>query len=211
MRQIFITKFGGKDVLKVIESPDPQPSANEVRIRVKAAGINFADILARQGIYPDAPKMSGQGIVVGYEVAGIIDSVGADVVGHKEGDEVISFTRFGGYSDVVCCKPEFVFKKPAKLSFSEAASIPVTYLTAYQMVVLQGGLKPKERILIQNAGGGVGLAAIDISLHIGAEILGTASAKKTQFFERTGPSPCHRLSHRRLGGRGHEYHRQKGC
>src|SRR5215210_9421137 len=98
MRQVVIPRFGAPDVLQVRETPDPFPGDGEIRIRVRAVGINFADILARLGLYPDAPKPP---MVVGYEVAGKVDAVGAAVVGFSEGDRVIALTRFGGYADTV--------------------------------------------------------------------------------------------------------------
>ena len=99
MRQIWIPKTGEPEVLELRESFDPKPNPGEVRIRVHASGINFADILARMGLYPDSPELPA---VVGYEVAGVIDGVGEGVEGFRDGDRVLAFTRFGGYSDVVC-------------------------------------------------------------------------------------------------------------
>src|SRR5690242_12928164 len=98
MRQVFITKAGPPEVLQVKESPDPEAGAGQVRVRVKAAGINFADLMARQGMYPDAPKIP---CVVGYEVSGVIDQVGSGVTGIAIGDRVFAMPRFGGYSDTV--------------------------------------------------------------------------------------------------------------
>ncbi len=98
MRQAVISRYGPPEVFQLREGPDPTPGPGEVRIRVRAAGINFADVLSRLGLYPDAPKPP---LVVGYEVAGHIDAIGADVTGFADGDRVVSLTRFGGYSDVV--------------------------------------------------------------------------------------------------------------
>ena len=99
MKQIVITKHGNSDVLKIQEKADPIPSSGEVLIKVKAIGINFADILARKGLYPDAPKPP---CVVGYEVSGVIESVGQGVDSSKIGNPVFALTRFNGYSDKVC-------------------------------------------------------------------------------------------------------------
>jgi NADPH:quinone reductase-like Zn-dependent oxidoreductase len=98
MRQVWIPKIGEPEVLELREAPDPEPGPGEVRIRVEASGINFADILARMGLYPDAPKLPA---VVGYEVAGVVDAAGDDVEGLRGGDRVVAMTHFGGYSDVV--------------------------------------------------------------------------------------------------------------
>src|SRR4051812_42728157 len=113
MRQAVIPRHGAADVFEMREGPDPTPRAGEVRIRVRAAGINFADILARIGLYPDAPKPP---VVVGYEVAGVVDAVGADVTGTYEGDRVVALTRFGGYSDCVVVPASQVFRFPDRLS-----------------------------------------------------------------------------------------------
>ena len=183
MKQIFIIGSGGPDKLRLRESPDPSPAAGEVRIRVKASGVNFADILARQGLYPDAPKIP---CVVGYEVSGTADAVGPGLDQSWVGRDVFALTRFGGYSDVANVTEKQVFEKPASLSHEQAAAIPVNYLTAWQLLVVMGSLKPEETVLIHNAGGGVGLAAIDIARHIGSTIYGTASSGKHAFLRQRG-------------------------
>src|SRR6202030_3071426 len=183
MKQMFIVGQGGPEKLQLRESPDPSPAGGEIRIRVKASGINFADILARQGLYPDSPKIP---CVVGYEVSGTVDTVGPGVDQSWIGRDVFAVTRFGGYSDVVVVPEKQVFTKPASLSHEQAAVIPVNYLTAWQLLVVMGSLKREETVLIHNVGGGVGLAAIDIAGHIGATIYGTASSGKHAFLLQRG-------------------------
>ncbi len=183
MRQILITQAGPPSVLKVVERPEPDVSAGMVKIQVKAAGVNFADILARKGLYPDAPKLP---CVVGYEVAGEVVEIGEGVDPGLENKAVIALTRFNGYSEFVVVSVNQIFLKPEKLSFEEAAAIPVNYLTAYQLLVVMGGLRKGETVLIHNAGGGVGLAALDIARHIGARTIGTASARKHEFLKQRG-------------------------
>ncbi len=175
MRQIWITKVGPPEVLEVKEAPDPEPKAGEVRIRVEASGVNFADIMGRLGIYPDLPPMP---VVPGYEVGGRVDAVGAGVDGSWAGRDVLAVTRFGGYADVVCVPTNQIFARPANMSALEGAAIPVNYFTAWQLVVVMGGLKAGETVLIHSAGGGVGIAATQIAKHIGAHVIGTASAGK---------------------------------
>jgi len=175
MRQAVITRIGPPEVFEIRESPDPQPGAGEIRIRVRAAGINFADVLARLGLYPDAPKPP---IVVGYEVAGHIDAIGRDVTGFSEGDRVIALTRFGGYSNVVVVPAAQVFHFPDELSDSEAAAVPVTYLTAAMALYRMAALAPNETVLVHNAGGGVGIAATQLARLRRATVIGTASAFK---------------------------------
>lgn len=183
MKQIVIIRAGGPEVLEVQDVPDLKPAPGEVRIAVKAAGLNFADIMARLGLYQDAPKFP---CTVGYEVAGVIDEVSSSVDTSWLGKEVIALTRFKGQAEQVVVPLHQVFEKPASLTFEQAAAIPVNYLTAYQLLVAMGGLQAHETVLIHNAGGGVGLAALDIATHIGAETFGTASAGKHGFLKDRG-------------------------
>src|SRR4029077_15850953 len=175
MKQMFVVGHGGPEKLQLRESPEPSPAGGEIRIRVRASGVNFADILARQGLYPDSPKTP---CVVSYEVSGTVDEPRPRVKKSWLGKDVFTLMRFGGYSDVVVVPEKQTFQKPASISFAQAAAIPVNYLTAWQLLVVMGSLNPGETVLIHNAGGGVGLAAIDVARHIGATIYGTASSGK---------------------------------
>jgi NADPH:quinone reductase-like Zn-dependent oxidoreductase len=183
MRQVVTTANGGVEVLKVQEAPDPTPAKGEVVVQVKAAGLNFADILARQGLYPDGPKKP---CVMGYEVAGVIEAVGEAVDPQLAGKSVVAMTRFRGQAEKVAIAANQLFVKPESLSFELAAAIPVNYLTAYALLVVMGSLHPGESVLIHNAGGGVGLAAIDIAQKIGATTYGTASPGKHEFLRERG-------------------------
>ena len=183
MRQVIIAGHGGPEQLQVRESPDPAPGAGQVRIRVRASGVNFADVLARQGLYPDAPKPP---CVVGYEVSGVVDAAGPQADPAWIGREVFAMTRFGGYADTVLVADGQVVGKPASLSHEQAAALPLNYLTAWQLLVVMGSLSRDETVLIHNAGGGVGLAAVDLAAHIGARILGTASPAKHPFLRERG-------------------------
>ena len=183
MRAIVTTRNGDVGVMKVETRPDPSPGKGEVLIRVKAAGLNFADILARQGLYPDGPPKP---CVMGYEVSGILEAVGEGVDPEIVGEPVIAMTRFNGQADLLVVPDAQVFEKPAHLSFEQGAALPVNYLTAWALIVTMGGLKPDEAILIHNAGGGVGLAALDIAKHIGAKTFGTASTGKHEFLRARG-------------------------
>jgi NADPH:quinone reductase-like Zn-dependent oxidoreductase len=175
MRQVVIPRYGPPEVFDVRESADPVPGEGEVRIRVRTAGINFADVLARLGLYPDAPKPP---VVVGYEVAGRIDAIGRSVIGFNEGDRVVALTRFGGYADVVTVPATQVFHFPDTLSDAEAVAVPVNYLTAALALYRMAALAPGETVLIHNAGGGVGIAATQLARLRRATVLGTASSVK---------------------------------
>jgi NADPH:quinone reductase-like Zn-dependent oxidoreductase len=175
MRQIWITRAGPPEVLQVREAPDPEPKAGELRIRVEASGINFADILGRMGMYPDQPPIP---VVPGYEVGGRVDAAGQGAERSWIGRDVIALTRFGGYTDTICVPAKQVFARPAGMSALDGAAIPVNYFTAWQLIVVMGALKRDETMLVHSAGGGVGIAATQIAKHLGARVIGTASASK---------------------------------
>jgi NADPH:quinone reductase-like Zn-dependent oxidoreductase len=183
MRAIVITKHGGPGVLQVQEQPDPQLGPGEVRIDVAAAGINFADVMARMGLYADAPKTP---CVVGYEVAGTILELGADVEGFSHGQRVVAGTQFGGYASQVTVPAADVIALPDELSFEQGAAIPVNYGTAWAGLVGYGNIQPGERVLVHSAGGGVGIAATQIAKRSGAEIYGTASPGKHERIRELG-------------------------
>jgi NADPH:quinone reductase-like Zn-dependent oxidoreductase len=183
MRQVWITKAGSPEVLQVKEAPDPTPVSGQVRIRVEATGVNFADIMGRLGIYPDLPPIP---VVVGYEVGGRVDAVGSGVDSSWVGKDVFAMTRFGGYSDVVCVPENQVFERPADMSAEQGAAIPVNYFTAWQLIVVMGGLRAGETVLVHSVGGGVGIAATQIARNIGARVIGTASKSKHGFMRSIG-------------------------
>ena len=175
MRAVVITKHGGPGVLRVQERPDPPLGPGQVRIAVAAAGINFADVMARMGLYPDAPKTP---CVVGYEVAGTVIELGAGAEGFGEGQRVVAGTQFGGYASQVTVPAGDVVALPEQLSFEQGAAIPVNYATAWAGLIGYGNLQIGERLLVHSAGGGVGIAATQIAKRGGAEVYGTASPGK---------------------------------
>lgn len=175
MKALVQTGNGGPEVLQVQERPDPPVGAGEVRIAVKAAGINFADTMARLGLYPDAPKPP---CVMGYEVAGEVESLGEGVADFAIGDRVMAGTRFGGQAELVTVPADQVLPLPERLSFEQGAAFPVNYGTAYAALIVMGSLREGDRVLIHAAAGGVGIAATQIARNVGAEIFGTASPSK---------------------------------
>ncbi len=183
MRQIWITRYGGPEVLELREAPDPVPGPGEVRVRVRAIGINFADIMARKGLYPDAPNPP---CVVGYEVAGVVDEVGSGDVSWQVGDRVFGLTPFGGYSSAVVLPSDHLFRIPDGMTFEEAATIPVNYLTAYAALLGMARVRAGDVVLIHNLGGGVGLAALDLCRMQGATVIGTASGWKHERLKAWG-------------------------
>jgi NADPH:quinone reductase-like Zn-dependent oxidoreductase len=174
MRAVVLTGHGGYDALQVQERPDPVPGPGEVRIEVRAAGVNFADHMARQGLYPDAPKPP---CVLGYEVCGVVEGTG---------ERVMAATRFGGYAERVVVREGDTVPLPEGLSFAEGAAIPVNYATAWAGLVGYGSLRAGERVLVHAAAGGVGIAATQIARGVGAELWGTASPAKHDRIREVG-------------------------
>jgi NADPH:quinone reductase-like Zn-dependent oxidoreductase len=176
MRAVVITKHGDPSVLECQDRPDPgPPGPGQVRVAVRAAGVNFADTLARVGLYEDAPKPP---CVVGYEVAGTIEAVGAGVDAARVGERVMAGSRFGGYAEVVIVAAGEAIALPDALSFEQGAAIPVNYATAWAALHGYGSLRTGERVLVHAAAGGVGIAALQLAKAAGAEVHGTASPGK---------------------------------
>jgi NADPH:quinone reductase-like Zn-dependent oxidoreductase len=184
MRALVNVKAGGPEVLVVQERPDPLPRPDQVLVRVKRAGLNFADISARVGLYPDAPKFP---MVMGYEVAGVVEAVGSAITGFSKGERVMAMPRFGGQASHVVVTTDLLRRIPDALSFDQAAALPVNYLTAFHMLFHLAPLKPGMKVLIQSAAGGVGLAVIQLASQVkDVELFGTASASKHEFLRKQG-------------------------
>jgi synaptic vesicle membrane protein VAT-1 len=185
MNQIVISRAGGPEVL-VERSLEPQRvGAGDVRIRVSAAGVNFADVVGRLGNYPDAPPMP---YCPGYEVAGTVVEVGAGVDHVALADRVCALTRFGGYAEEIVTRGDGVFRIPDGVSLDAAAGVPVTYLTAHTCLFDAGGLAPGKTLLIHGGAGGVGSAAIQLARRIDdVTIMATAgSAAKCEWMRAEG-------------------------
>jgi NADPH:quinone reductase-like Zn-dependent oxidoreductase len=190
MKAAVVTKLGEPEVLVMREVPEPEPREGEVKIRVTAAGINFADILARMGLYPGMPKPP---FVPGLELSGTIEKVGPGVAAtpaagraSRIGERVLAMTKFGAYAEWVVVPASRAIPIPPGMSFEDAAAFPVNYLTAYHSMFQMGNLQPGERVLIHGAAGGVGVAAIQLAKIAQAEICGTASAAKFEFLRGLG-------------------------
>lgn len=175
MKAVVLTGTGDPEKLTVENRPDPIPGPGEVRVAVRAAGVNFAELLARRGLYPDAPDTP---CVLGYEFSGEIESLGTGVDDLEVGAPVFGPVMFGGQAEMVVVPREQAMPVPAGFGFPEAAALPVNYCTAIAALVVLGGLRQGQRVLIHAAAGGVGTAATQIALDTGAEIFGTASASK---------------------------------
>jgi len=184
MERVVYTKRGGLESIDFASCEESGPATGEVRIRVHRAGINFADLMMRQGLYGSAPDFP---FTPGYEASGEISAVGIGVEGLEVGQRVLAMTGFGGYAQSVTVPARRVIPIPDSMSFDAAASLGVTYGTAYHMLVHLGGLRAGHSVLIHHAAGGVGTAAAQICRAVGAtNLIGTASAAKKEFVETQG-------------------------
>lgn len=202
MKAVVMEARGGPEVLKVAEVPTPEPGPKEVRIRVKAAALNHLDIWVRKGVA--SPKLPLPHIL-GADASGVVDAVGPGVTGFAPGDEVVvnpglscghcerclagednlcpkyeilGEHRFGAYAEYLVVPEANLLKKPQNLSFEEAAAIPLTFLTAWQMVVDKLQVRPGDDVLVMAAGSGVSVAAIQIAKLFGARIIATAGSEE---------------------------------
>jgi putative PIG3 family NAD(P)H quinone oxidoreductase len=211
MRTIVVSRFGGPDVLTLLERERPEPSRGEVRVRVRAAGVNRADIIQRIGRYPapsDAPPD-----VLGLEFAGEVESLGPFATAWKVGDRVFGLVGGGAYAEALVTHERLLAAIPAGMSFTDAAAAPEAFITAYDAMNVQGKLAMGETVLIHAAGSGVGTAAIQLARLSGARSIGTArSADKLERAKMlgldhgvavTGPAFASEVK-RLTGGRGVE-------
>jgi NADPH:quinone reductase-like Zn-dependent oxidoreductase len=176
VRALVLEKTGPPDkAMRVKDWPEPAPGSGQILVDVRAAGINFADLLARVGLYPDAPKNP---CVMGYEVAGTVAGLGPGVEGYAVGDRVVAATHFGGFAERAVADVVNVFRPPESWSLEQCAAVPVNYGTAFAALVKFANVRKGETALVHMAAGGVGIAALQILRTLGAEAIGTASASK---------------------------------
>lgn len=183
MKALVYTGSGGPHVIKMREVATPTAAPGEVRIKVACSGVNFADIMARQGLYPDMPKLP---CVVGYEVSGVVDQVGDGVDKSWLGKRVMAPTRFGGYAEYAVTKALNLMHVPDDWSDEEGAAAPVAGGTAYAGLFLMGNLREGETVVVHSAAGGVGMIATQLAKMAGARVLGTASRSKHDFLRKNG-------------------------
>lgn len=180
LRAVIVTEFGLPDVLQVQEMPDPQPGRGEALIDVHAAGVNFADLMARSGMLQRGKMPSPKPpFVPGGEVAGTVAALGEGVDGPLEvGQRVIARVRFGGYAERAAVPADELIALPGGFEFVEGAAVPTSYTVAWEALMRAGNLRAGERVLIHSAAGGVGVAATQIAAAAGGEVWGTASLGK---------------------------------
>jgi NADPH:quinone reductase-like Zn-dependent oxidoreductase len=173
-RLIQISRYGGPEVLEISEVSSAPLAAHGVKIKVAAAGVNFADLMMRMGLYPEAPPRP---FTPGYEISGTVTEVGPDVTSFKPGDRVFGATRFGGYTSEAVVPEDQIWKTPANLSDVEAAAIPVNFITAWLALEEMARVREGDRVLIPSAAGGVGVAAVQIAARAGAKVTGLVGSR----------------------------------
>ncbi|HTP13126.1 MAG TPA: zinc-binding dehydrogenase [Bacteroidota bacterium] len=182
MKAAVVTRFGPPDVLQIQDLPKPVPGENDVLVKVKSIGLNFADVMARLGVYPAIPDPP---FVPGIELAGTVEAMGNGVHGVKKGERVWAFSKQGAYAEYVCVPAPSAIPIPKGVDFSHAVALGVTYLTAYHALVTLANVKKKERVLIHAAAGGVGTAAIQIAKHLKTEVFATVGSAEKMEVART--------------------------
>jgi NADPH:quinone reductase-like Zn-dependent oxidoreductase len=184
--RVVITTHGGPEVLKMIEEDLPEPRPGEVRLKVLATGVAFADVLMRYGMYPNVPPLP---FSPGYDVVGIVDKLGNGVDSFTLGDTVAALTMFGGYSRFVCVPADELTRVPAGVDPVEAVSLVLNYVTAQQMIHRIAQLQTGQTVLIHGAAGGVGTAALELGKLAGLKLFGTASRGKHDLVTSLGGIP----------------------
>ncbi|XP_042583362.1 synaptic vesicle membrane protein VAT-1 homolog [Cyprinus carpio] len=184
-RALVLTGYGGYDKVKLqVKKGKPALKSGEVMVRVKMCGLNFADLMARQGLYDRLPSPP---VTPGMECSGIIEAVAEDVTDRKVGDKVLVLNRSGMWQEVVVVATTHTFLMPEGMSFEEAAALPVNYITAYLMLFDFGHLRPNQSVLIHMAAGGVGIAATQLCKTVNdVTVFGTASASKHEVISQGG-------------------------
>lgn len=183
MKRVVVRRAGDLSALEFEEAETQEPGPGEIRVKVQASGVNFADLVARMGMYRDAPPFP---MGLGYEVSGLVEAVGPGVDAQWLGQGVLGLTRFTGYASEVVVPLEWMARRPEGMSPGVAAAIPVTGLTAWMMLEVMGRVRAGDRVLVHSAGGGVGLMALDLLKWRGATAIGTASAGKHSFLLERG-------------------------
>ncbi|KAM4716915.1 synaptic vesicle membrane protein VAT-1 homolog [Anableps anableps] len=184
-RALVLTGYGGYDKVKLqVKKGKPALKAGEVLVRVKVCGLNFADLMARQGLYDRLPSPP---VTPGMECSGVVEAVGEEVTDRKVGDKVMVLNRFGLWQEVAVVPASHTFLIPEGMSFEEAAALPVNYITAYLMLFDFGNLRPNQSVLIHAAAGGVGIAATQLCKTVkDVTVFGTASASKHEAISQGG-------------------------
>src|SRR4051794_3313755 len=183
MKRVVVDRFGGPEVVQVVEDLDPRPTKGEVRVRVLAAGVSFTDAQIRAGTYLGGPKPP---FTPGYELVGVVDKLGPGCSRLREGDRVGALTVWGADAERVCVPEEYAVEVPEDLDPAEVVSLIFPYMTAYQMLHRTARVKRGETVLVHGAAGRVGTAALELGAVAGLRMFGTCSARDKDAVERLG-------------------------
>ncbi|HET8705052.1 MAG TPA: zinc-binding dehydrogenase, partial [Pseudomonadales bacterium] len=174
---IEIQKPGGVEQIQVVQKSIPMPQADEVLIRVEATGVAFADVVMREGLYPEVPAKA---LTPGYDVVGVIERVGAKVTDRQPGERVLALTRTGGYAQFALAKAALLVPCPVDIPAAEAVALVLNYVTAYQMLVRIARVRAGDCVLVHGPTGGVGEALVQFGNLFGCKVYGTVSQRKLQ-------------------------------
>ena len=185
-RAVMLTKKGGPEALQVVELPVEPPGPRQLRVRVRAAGVGSTDLIMLAGNYPYAPKIP---FVPGYEVAGVVEAIGAGVTGFEVGQRVAALTVYGGFAELLVREAEHFLPIPDGVSDRDAAAVILNYVTAWQMIHRVAKVRPGQTALVTGAAGGVGTAALQLLRLAGVKTYGAASASKHDTLRSLGATP----------------------
>lgn len=185
-RAVMVTKKGGPEVLQVVELPIEHPGPGQILVRVRAAGVGSTDLLMIAGNYLYAPKIP---MVPGYEIAGVVEEIGAGVSGFKVGERVAALTVYGGFAELILRNADEFIPIPDGVSDRDAAAVVLNYVTAWQMIHRFAKVQPGETALVTGAAGGVGTAALQLLNLAGVKAYGAASARKHDVVRSLGATP----------------------
>src|SRR6476620_10315919 len=184
--RIVVTHYGGPDGLEVIKEESPEPKPGEVRVRVLAAGVSLPDVMAREGLHPETPRLP---FTPGWDLVGEVDRLGEGVSGIKPGQIVAALPIHGAYAEFVCLQQAELVPVPPGLDTAEAVSLVLNYITAYQMLLRSAKVRPRQRVLIHGAAGGVGSALLQLGRLAGMEMYGTCSSRGASVVSDLGGVP----------------------
>lgn len=184
--RIIVTHYGGPEALRVVEEEGPEPKEGEVRVRVLAAGVSMPDIMAREGIHPETPQVP---FTPGWDLVGVADRSGPGVSGIEPGQLVAAMPISGAYAEFVCLPERELVPVPSGLDATEAVSLVLNYITAYQMMHRSAKVRLGQRVLIHGASGGVGTALLQLGLLAGLEMYGTCSSRGASAVSDLGGVP----------------------
>jgi NADPH2:quinone reductase len=190
--RIIVTHYGGPDALQVLEEECPEPKEGEVRVRVLAAGVSLPDLMAREGIHPETPRVP---FTPGWDLIGTVDCLGEGVSGIERGQIVAAMPISGAYAELVCLAQQELVPVPSGLDAAEAVSLVLNYVTAYQMLHRSARVRPGQRALIHGAAGGVGSALLQLGRLVRLEMYGTCSPRGASAVSDLGGNP---IDYRRL-------------